>query len=74
MRFIGYLPDTLKGILLIIAGALLLFDTLGFATQIVHTIVIIGAITLIIVGIYLANIHTFFQKLFTKKDEQPPYN
>lgn len=52
------LPNTIKGLLLIAAGVIVLLDTLGFATQIMHTIVLIGSICTIILGIVLMGLHT----------------
>jgi hypothetical protein len=74
MKIFYYLSDTIKGIILIAAGTVLLLDTLGLATKILHTIVLIGAVAIIIYGIYLANIHTYVYNLFSKKDNLPPQN
>lgn len=61
---------TLKGILLIAAGIILLFDTLGFATEIVHTLVLLSAIALIVYGIYIAQLHSTVYKLLTKENKK----
>lgn len=74
MKFLDRIPDNVKGIFLIICGFIVLLNTLGLTTHLLKTTVIIGSILLIILGIYMANIHTFIYKLLTKKDsnEQPP--
>lgn len=79
MQFFHNLPDIVKGILLIVGGFILLFDTLGIATEILHTIVLLGAIAMILFGIYLSNAHMMIYKLLTKENkknndesDQPP--
>lgn len=74
MQFLSRIPDKLIGILLIIGGSILLFDRLGLATEIMHVIVLIGALCLIALGIYLSNIHMFIYRLLTKENssQQPP--
>lgn len=74
MKFIDRIPDNVKGIFLIVCGCIVLLNTLGLTTQILRTTVLIGSILLIILGIYMAKIHTFIYKLLTKKDsnDNPP--
>ncbi len=69
MNLLPHLSDTIKGLLLLLAGFILLFDTLGIAPQILHTIVLFGSIGMIVYGIYLANLHMRLYKLLTKKDK-----
>ena len=77
MKLINFSP-TIKGILLIITGAIILFDALGFATELLHNIVLFGSIAMIILGIFMSNIHRKIISLMSKKDkpnqpdEQPP--
>ncbi len=74
MNFLNRIPDRIKGIALIIGGGLLLFNVLGVTTEIIRMIVLVGAIAIIVLGIYLANFHTMIYRLFTKKDSNggPP--
>lgn len=66
------LSDSIKGLLLIVGGCIILFDTLGFTTQLLHSIVLFGAIFMIIIGAFMVDIHKKVYRLLTKKKEEPP--
>ncbi len=66
-----HLSNAVKGILLIMAGCIILFDTIGFAPQMLHSIVLFGAIAMIILGAYMANFHKAVYRLLSKKDDEP---
>ena len=66
-----HLSDAVKGILLIIAGCIILFDTIGFASHLLHSVVLFGAIVMIILGAYMANIHKAIYRLLSKKNDEP---
>ena len=75
MKFFTNLSDTAKGILLIIGGALLLFNTLGIGGETLNTIVTLCALALITLGIYVSNAHQKIYSLLAKekkKTELPP--
>ena len=72
MKFMAQLPTFMKGIICIVAGFILLFDTLGIATEILHTIVLLGAIGLILWGIYLSDIHMMIYRLLSKENPKDP--
>ena len=74
MRIIPHFSDTFKGITLIIAGIILLFNTLGFTTELLHSIVLFGAIAMIVIGLFMANVHRRVMRLITKneKPKGPP--
>ena len=74
MQLFSRIPDSVKGIFFIIGGLIILFNTLGLTTEIMRTIVLVGSVGIIILGIYMANIHTYIYKLLTQKDsnQQPP--
>ncbi len=61
--------NTVKGILLIITGSILLLHTLGILVQWLNTILITGSIIMIIYGIVLAGYHKKVFGLFGKKEE-----
>ncbi len=64
MRFLNRLSDRTKGIILIVGGVLLVFNVLGITTEIIRMLVLLGSIGLVVLGIYLANFHTYiFQTL-----------
>jgi len=68
------IPPTLKGVLFIIAGCILLFDRFGLATEIIHTIVLLVGIGCIIVGLYLMQVHTIVYRFIVKQTHKttPP--
>ncbi len=61
------LSDMTKGILLIVAGVILLFNTLGIAHGTLNTIVLLGAIGMILIGIYMSNAYQKIAQLITKE-------
>lgn len=67
MKFFS-LSDQVKGILLIIGGSILLFDTIGFTTELLHKVVFFGSIGMIILGVLMANLHKKVYRFFTKND------
>lgn len=68
MKFISNLSDNIKGIFLIIAGAIILFDTLGYATELLHSIVLFGSVAMIIIGVFMSNIPSKVMRSIAKKD------
>lgn len=60
------LSNTIKGLIIIAAGTMVLLDSFGIAPQIMHSIVLVGAIVAIIWGIILANIHSGVYRLIAK--------
>lgn len=80
MRIFASIPDYIKGIFLIIAGAIIFFDSLGYVPQLFHSIVLFGSIAMIIIGLFMANVHRKVIQLISKgnkkqdnnKDETPP--
>ncbi len=70
MKFIPHFSDRLKGVFLIIAGAIILFDTLGFATELLHSIVLFGSIAMIVLGVFMSNIHRTIFSLISKGDKR----
>lgn len=74
MKLIPTLSDTFKGILLIISGIILLFNTLGFTTELLHSVVLFGSIAMIAIGFFMANFHKKVLILITKneKPKGPP--
>ncbi len=69
MKLIPNLSDTIKGILLIVAGILLLCNTLGFTTELLHSIVLFGAIAMILIGILMADVHKKIYVLIAKNEK-----
>lgn len=65
-----HLSNMIKGILLIVAGSIVLLDTMRWAPQVLHTIVLIGSIITIVWGIILANIHTGVYRLLAGKEKK----
>jgi membrane-bound ClpP family serine protease len=69
MKLIPTLSDTFKGILLIISGTILLINTLGFTTQLLHSIILFGSIAMIVIGFFMANFHRKVLVLITKNEK-----
>lgn len=72
MRIIPHLSDTLKGIILIITGSILLAYTLGFTPTWLYNVVLFGSIAMIIIGLFMVDAHKKLMRLI-KKQEQPPH-
>lgn len=70
MKFLMNLSDLTKGIVLIVAGVILLFNTLGIAHETLNTIVLLGAICMILIGIYLSNAYQKMYQLITKQTKK----
>lgn len=70
MKLIPTLSDTSKGILLIISGTVLLFNTLGFTTQLLYNVILFGSIAMIAIGFVMANFHKKIV-VFITKNEKP---
>ncbi len=62
------LSDTAKGILLMIGGALLLFNTLGIIERGVNLIIIAGSLVMIFYGIVMSKTHRKIYSLFKKSE------
>lgn len=69
MKLIPTLSDTVKGILLIVAGTILLLNTLGLTTELIHSIILFGSIAMIVIGILMADIHKRVLSLIKKNDK-----
>ncbi len=63
------LSDTVKGILLIVSGTILLVNTLGFSAELLNNIILFGSIAMIVIGIFMANIHKRVIALIVKKEK-----
>ena len=77
MDIFARVPNIVKGIILVIIGLTILFDALGIATELLHTIVLIGSIIIIIFGLYMMNFHHLLYALFGKKEpisKQEPFD
>jgi len=61
------LSDRNKGLVLIIAGAVLLLFCFGFMRQILHTIIIIGGIYLVALGLFKLQVHRKVMEYLNKK-------
>lgn len=79
MNFLTNLSQMTKGILAIISGGILLFNTLGLGGETLNTVVMIAACGLIAFGIYIANLHKKIyallakeKKLFTQPTQSSP--
>ena len=68
MKFLP-LSDTIKGILLIVSGTILLVNTLGFSAELLNNIILFGSIAMIVIGIFMANIHKRVIALIVKKEK-----
>ena len=68
MKIIPHFSDTFKGIILIIAGTILLVNTLGFTTELLHSVVLFGAIGMIVIGFFMADLHKKLMRLITKNE------
>ncbi|EKD48628.1 MAG: hypothetical protein ACD_64C00215G0002 [uncultured bacterium] len=68
MRIIPSLSDTFKGIILIVAGMILLLNTLGITTKLLHSIILFGSIAMIVMGIFMADVHKKILSLMKKND------
>ncbi len=69
------LSDITKGILFMVGGIILLFNTLGIANETLNTIVLLGAIGMIILGLYISGLYQKMYKLLTQeknKVDSPP--
>ncbi len=71
MKFFLNLSDMMKGILFIIGGVILLFNTLGIASETLNTIVLVGAIGMILLGIYISNAHQKVYALLIQEKKKP---
>jgi hypothetical protein len=75
VKFFTSLSDTVMGILLITGGILLLFNTFSIGGETLNTIVMLGALGFIALGIYISNAHQKIYRLLAKekkKIETPP--
>ena len=70
MKFLRNLSDTMKGILILVGGIILLFNTLGIASETLDTVVLIGAIGMILLGIYISNAHQKIYMLLVKEKKK----
>ena len=73
--FLEKMSDTNKGILLIVAGSILLINTLGFIERGLNIIIILGSLFMIFYGAFLLRhgiFKTYYQKIITrlKKEEK----
>ncbi len=64
------LTTSTKGILLIIAGIIILFNSLGFVTELLHSIVLFGSIAMIILGILMSNVHRWLFSLISGEKKE----
>ncbi len=72
MALLPNFSETIKGVLLIVAGTIILLDATGFTTEMLHTTVLIGSIIMIGFGIFMCNIHKKVYALLAKKDDNEP--
>lgn len=66
-RFINGLPDSIKGILLMVSGLLLLLHTVGLIGRGVTIILIVISAGMIAYGTVQSGLYGFIMKLITKK-------
>lgn len=71
MSFFMKLSNMVKGILLIVGGVIVLLNTLGIATATLNTLVLLGAIGMIVLGIYLSGA---YQKMYALLTEEKKSN
>lgn len=62
------LSNTVKGILFIITGTILLLNILGITTELMHSIILFGSIGMIILGFFMADFHKRIMSLVRKKE------
>ena len=70
MKAFPNLSDMMKGILLMAGGIILLFNTLGIANETLNTIVLLGAIGMIILGLYISGLYQKLYKLLTQEKKK----
>ncbi|HLB40760.1 MAG TPA: hypothetical protein VJJ83_03140 [Candidatus Babeliales bacterium] len=63
MKLIERLSPTTKGLLAVAIGAILLLDRFNFFHEVLKNLVVLGAIALIVYGLFLGN---FISKLINK--------
>lgn len=61
------LTEKNKGLVLVISGAVLLLSRFGFMHEILHTIIIVGGLYLIGVGLFKLQVHKKVMELINKK-------
>lgn len=61
-----HITDKLKGIVLIVAGIVLLFHVLGIFPSIINVLLILGSLYLIILGLHKTQYHKQLLILFDK--------
>lgn len=68
------LSNTVKGILFMVAGAILLLNILGITTELMHSVILFGSIGMIVLGFFMAGFHTRIISLIRKKEssQTPP--
>lgn len=64
---LNHISDNAKGILLMVGGALLLFNTLGIMERGLNLLIIVGAITMIVVGGMLSKVYEKIHSVLKKK-------
>lgn len=66
--FLDSIPSQLKGLLIIIAGTLLLLHTLGIVERGINTILIAASVAMIIYGFFMTG---YYRKLIKNSNQKP---
>ncbi|MDR3549813.1 MAG: hypothetical protein P4L31_00220 [Candidatus Babeliales bacterium] len=61
------LSERNKGLVLVVSGAVLLLSRFGFMHEVLHTVIIIGGIYLIALGLFKLQVHKKVMELINKK-------
>jgi hypothetical protein len=64
--------DTIKGTILMLAGIVLLLNTLGITLKIIYILTLCGAISMIAYGFFQAGYYTKIVELFNKRKPNKP--
>ena len=71
-KFFIYLSDTAKGLLIMLAGTILLLNTLGITARVIHLLIICCSVFMIFYGFVKSGLYnSILDKIKNKPEIQP---